>query len=555
MRYAFALALPALCLLAACRAPEPGAAAPARAPVANGVEAGSSELRIESDVRFLADDLLEGREAGTRGYQLASLYVAERMRALGLEPAGEGGTYFQRVPVLRAVRAEGGGELRIQRDGREVALRDGDDFLPALNYNSAEAQVSAPAVFVGQGVHAPSLQHDDFRDVDVRGKIAVLFGGAPARFDNTRRAFYSSQNEKLAELVRRGAVGAVFLATDEDEARRPWARAVANRAQPGMRLRGADGRGIDTFPELQVIAQVSAANAAAVLGRDPAPVFKAVKDGTLAPFELPGTLTLAARTDITADESRNVIGRLRASGGATAGEHVAFTAHLDHVGIGTPVDGDAIYNGALDNALGIGIMLEAARELAMQPQRPRRSMLFIALTAEEKGLLGAHWFVRNPTVPRESIVANINMDMPVLLVPTRDVVPIGIEHSTLRPLVELAARDVGVELSPDPSPEETVFVRSDQYAFVRAGIPAVYLKGGVQAVGDGDARAAEAAFRRDHYHQPGDDADQPIQYPDAARLARLNARIGRLVADKTERPRWNDGDFFGERFAPKSAGP
>ncbi|MFC0676420.1 M28 family metallopeptidase [Lysobacter korlensis] len=516
--------------------------------------AGTAAQRIEADVRFLADDLLEGREAGTRGYQLASLYVAERMRAIGLEPGGEDGSYFQRVPLLRAQRLADGGELRIERDGAVRTLRFREDFLPALNYNAADARITAPAVFVGQGVNAPSPKHDDFRGVDLSGKIAVLFAGAPAKFDNDRRAFYSSTREKLAELVRRGAVGAVFVATDEDEKRRPWARGAADWDQPGMRLRGPDGRGIDTFPQLRVVTNVNAASAAALLGRDPAPLFKAVNDGTLAPFELPGTLTLAARTQITADESRNVVGRLPGSHRTLAAEHVAFTAHLDHVGIGTPVDGDAIYNGALDNALGIGIMLEAARELAARPVSPRRSSLFIALTAEEKGLLGAEWFASHPTVPRESIVANVNMDMPILLTPTTDVIPIGIEHSTLQPIVERAAREVGVELSPDPFPEQVVFVRSDQYAFIRAGIPAVYLDGGMEATQRGiDGKAALQGFLDEHYHEPSDEADQPIQYRDAARLARLNARIGELIGNGAQRPRWNAGDFFGERFAPKSA--
>lgn len=509
---------------------------------------GTAAQRIEADVRFLADDLLEGREAGTRGFQLASLYVAERMRAIGLQPAGDDGTYFQRVPLLRAVR-EPGGELRIERDGASRALRFGDDFLPALNYNAADARVTAPAVFVGQGVHAPALGHDDFRGIDVTGRIAVLLAGAPGTFDNDRRAFYSSTREKLAELARRGAVGALFLATDEDEARRPWARSAAQWDRPGMRLRGADGRGIDTFPQLQVVASVSAANARALLGRNPTPVFKAAKAGTPAPFALPGTLTLAARTRIEHAESRNVVGRLPGSVATLAKEHVAFTAHLDHVGIGTPVNGDAIYNGALDNALGVGIMLEAAREIAAGEAAPGRSSVFIALTAEEKGLLGAEWFATNPTVPRGSIVANVNMDMPVLLAPTADVIPIGVEHSSLQPIVERAAREVGVRLSPDPFPEEVVFVRSDQYAFIRAGIPAVYLDGGIESTRDGvDGIAALKGFLDDHYHEPSDDASQPIQYGDAARLARLNARIGMLIGNEATRPQWNAGDFFGERF-------
>jgi hypothetical protein len=518
-----------------------------RAPAAAAPDAALDARRIEADVRVLADDLFEGREAGTRGYALASLYVAQRMHAIGLEPAGDDGTWYQRVPLLRATRLENGGEAIVERDGARTPLRFLEDFLPALNFNDADARVSAPMVFVGQAVHAPELGHDDFRGVDLRGRIAVMFYGAPAKFDHDRRAYYSSTRDKFAELVRRGAVGVLFVSTPEEEKRRPWARDVANWSRPGMRLRGEDGRGLDTFPQLQVVGFANVAHTARILGRDPAPVYKALEAGTLEPFALPGTFTLSARTRTEPAESRNVVGRLRGSDMALRDEHVAFTAHLDHVGVGAPVNGDAIYNGALDNALGVAVMLETAQQLATRAPAPKRSLLFIALTAEEKGLLGADWFMRQPTVPGESIVANVNMDMPVLLASTRDVMPIGLEHSTLKPLVEQAAKEVGVGLSADPFPEEVVFVRSDQYAFIRAGIPAVYLSGGIDAH-EGDGKRMLEGFLAEHYHQPGDDADQPIQYADAARLARLNATIGARIANAAERPRWNEGDFFGERF-------
>lgn len=563
---AFLLLLATACERAPIALPQPAAPEEATTPAAD-----AGARRIEADLRFLADDLLEGREAGTRGYALASLYVAERFRAIGLQPAGEDGSYFQAVPMLQATREEEGARFVIARDGERTALRFREQFLPSLDFNVAEFSLEAPAVFVGQAVHAPELQHDDFAGLDLEGRIAVLFPGAPARFDNDQRAFHSSMREKLRALVARGAIGAVVAYTAEDEARRPWARASEGWNKPGMRLRGADGRGIDTFPELQGGASVSAAAADALFagsGHTAAQLFQAAQAGTLKGFDLPGTLSIAGRTTIVPVESRNVVGRLPGGDGALGREHVAYTAHLDHVGIGAPVDGDAIYNGALDNALGVAVMLEAARTLAAERQPPKRSALFVALTAEEKGLLGAEWFVRHPTVPRVSLVANLNMDMPVLLAPSTDVVPIGVEHSSLQPLVEQAAKDVGVTLSPDPFPEEVVFVRSDQYAFIRAGIPAVYLDGGVRGVQPAGAQPAPGAppptaatdpklalreFLRNCYHQPCDDASQPIRYADAARLARLNARIGVLVGNVAERPSWKPGDFFGERFGKPEA--
>ena len=536
--------------LVACQKSAPPA--PASAPVKETYDASASAdaRRIEADVRFLADDLLEGREAGTRGYDLASLYVAQRFRAIGLAPAGDDGGWFQRVPMLRGVLQADGNAFAIVRDGREQALAFRDGFLSGINFNEAQAAVDAPAVFVGQGVYAPELGHDDFAGVDVKGKIAVMFNGAPAKFDNDRRAFYSSRRTKAEELVRRGAVGLVVVQTDDEEKQSPWTRTAANWNRPGMRLRGEDGKGIDTWPQLRVTATVSAANADAVLtagGRGAKQLFQDLRDGKLRAFDLPGTLRLASHTAITPVDSRNVVARLEGSDATLKNEHVVFSAHLDHVGIGAEVKGDAIYNGALDNALGIAVMLEAANRLAHEATPTKRSLLFVAVTAEEKGLLGAEWFARNPTVPVDSLVANVNMDMPMLLAPTSDVVPIGLEHSTLQPIVQQAAKEIGVSLSKDPAPEEVVFVRSDQYAFIRAGVPAVYLDGGYTGV-DGDAKAVQDAFLRERYHQPGDDLTQPIQWNDAARLAKLNARIGRLIADAPQRPQWNAGDFFGEKF-------
>ena len=542
----FAAALVCLLALTACQ----------RAPDAPGVgydeSAAADARRIEADVRYLADDLLEGRETGSRGYDLAALYVAQRLRAMGLRPAGENGGYTQRVPLLRAQRLAEGNELVIERKGATTALRFRDQFLPLLNFDRPQARVEAPAVFVAQAVHAPELGHDDFAGLDLRGKIAVLFGGAPARFAPDQRAFYSSTDEKLRALAQRGAVGAVFVATTGDEQTYPWARSAEDWQRPGMRLRGADGRALDSTPQLQVVARVSTAVADVLLagnGHTAAELYRATDAGRLRGFELPGRIVLAARNSIAPLESRNVVARLPGSGRALADEHVVFSAHLDHVGLGPPVDGDAIYNGAVDNALGVAVMLEAARKLAAAPSAPRRSMLFVAVTGEEKGLLGAQWFAQHPTVPGAALVANLNLDMPMLLAPTRDVVPIGIEHSSLAPLLRQAARDVGVKLSADPAPEQSLFVRSDQYAFIRAGVPAVYLNGGIEGAGLGDdPRAAQREYLRLRYHQPSDDVRQAIQYADAARLARLNARLGRLIGDASQRPAWNSGDFFGRRF-------
>lgn len=550
------LALALAAGLPGCHRAADGATAPAAS--APAPDTRTAEGRIEQDVRTLAADDMEGREAGTRGYDKAADYVAGRMQAIGLAPAGDGGGWFQDVPLLRAVRVQDGARLAVVHPDRTVALRFRDQFLPAPNYDDPQAQVEAPAIFVGYGVHAPALQHDDFAGLDVRGKVAVLFNGAPERFDHDRRAYYSATRNKLAALAERGAVGAVFVNTARDEARSPWQRSADAWRKPGMRLRGADGKGLNTFPQLKVVANVPATAADLLFdgsGKLSSELFAQADAGQLKGFALPVTLSLAARTQVAPVQSRNVVGRIAGSDAALAAEHVVYTAHLDHVGIGTPVGGDAIYNGALDNALGVAILLESARELAQAQPRPRRSLVFVAVTAEEKGLLGSEWFAAHPSV-EGPLVANLNLDMPVLLAPSTDVVPIGVEHSTLKGVLDTAAKDIGVALSPDPFPEEVVFVRSDQYPFIRAGIPAVYLVGGVvSADGKRQPKLANQKFMREHYHQPSDEATLPIAYGDAARLARLNARIGRLVGDAAQRPAWKAGDFFGETFGEAAGAP
>lgn len=542
-----------LALLAGCGRDEeagPAGEAPA-AGTAAAQDWSERARRIEADVAFLADDLLEGRAAGTRGYDLAALYVANRFRAIGLEPAGDDGSYLQAVPLLEGTRVREGASFSVQRDDGRLVFEFQDDFLPGVNYNAATHAVTAPMVFVGQAVHAPELEHDDFEGVDVAGKIAVYFSGAPADFPNTQRAFHASGRQKMAALAERGAIGAVQIGNPVDEAKYPWARGARNWAMPGMRLLGADGQPVDSWPQLRATASLGVHAARRLFEgaeMDADEVFERREAGTLEAFDLPGQASLAGATALEKITSHNVVARLPGGDAALAEENIVYTAHLDHVGHGAEVDGDAIYNGAFDNALGTAVMLEAATELVQGPA-PKRSLVFVALTAEERGLLGAEHFVANPSVPG-TLVANINMDMPVFLADVTDVVPIGIEHSTLEADVQAAAEGLGIGLTPDPKPEEVVFVRSDQYAFVRQGIPAVYLDAGIKARSpDVDALALYEDFLTGHYHQPSDETDLPIHYPSAARLSALNAAIGRRVGDATERPRWKDGDFFGRTFA------
>lgn len=513
----------------------------------------ASARRIEADVRFLADDLLEGREAGTRGFELAAQYVASRYREMGLEPAGGDGTYLQAVPMLRGVRRPEGARFAIDRDGVTTELKFREDFLPSLTYDPPECSVTAPMVFVGQGVHAPEFGHDDYAGVDVRGKVAVLLSNAPARFPNDQRAYYSSSLHKSSELVRRGAVGVVSLSDPVAEDQRSWELGTANWERSGMRALDAQGKPLHTYPAIACSATVPVAQAGLLFAGssyDAAGVYAMLERGELRAFELVGTVTLASRTQLERVTSHNVVGRLlprgRAASGPLAGEHVVLTAHLDHVGIGAPVEGDSIYNGAQDNAVGVATMLEAGRLLAAEGRRLRRSVVLVATTAEEKGLLGAEYYATYPTVPRESIVANVNLDMPLHIAPVSDAIPYGLEHSTLDSVARRAVTAAGLTLTPDPMPEEVFFIRSDQYPFIRAGIPAVYLGAGIRFTDGTDGAAAQRQWMHDHYHLPSDDAGQPIDWVGAAQLAVVNKNIALAISTQPQRPAWKPGDFFGE---------
>ena len=511
-----------------------------------------SASRIEADVRFLADDLLEGREAGTRGYDLAALYVATQYRLMGLQPGGEDGSYFQTVPLIRGTRLREDARLAVSRSGTTIDFAFQQDFTPSQTYDSATCEVrSAPMVFVAQAVHAPELQHDDFAGVDLRGKVAVVLANAPARFPNNQRAFYADWDEKAQELERRGAIGAIRLSDPVRESERAWDVDAAAWQRPGMRVLGADGRAIDSHPGLKCVARLRASRADAIFAGSPHgadAVFEMLAHGSLRPFDLTGTVTMASRTRLERVTSRNVVAKAAGRDRALASEYVLLTAHLDHLGIGHPRNGDQIYNGAQDNAVGVAAMLEAGRLLLRNASTLKRSVLLVATTAEEKGLLGGRYFAAHPTVPIESIVANVNIDGPIVRAAVSDVIAFGIEHSTLDAIAREAVRKVGLEITPDPRPEGVAFIVSDQYPLVRAGVPALFIVAGIRRKDGSDGLKAFLDFFRDVYHLPNDDLHQPIDWQGAAKIAVVDYNIVHAVATQKERPAWKRGDFFGDKF-------
>jgi len=513
----------------------------------------ASSDRIRAHVEFLASDLLQGREAGSPGYDLAANYVASQFAQLGLKPAGDGGTYLQRVPLVAFRPADKGAYVIRGKDGSATPLVFGEDVLIGRNAGPRDHRLTAPVVFAGFGVVAPERKRDDYKGLDVKGKIVAVLNGAPASFQTEERAFYGNAHTKRVAAQKAGAVGVIFLTTPKDEVRRPFADGARTWQAWSMSWKTPDGSIHDPAPGAPGFASLSVKGAEKLFAgarKTYAEVTAAAEDAKADPprFALPVSLDVTLKAETKAIESSNVAGLIEGSDPKLKDEVVVLSAHLDHIGITPPVNGDPINNGALDNAGGIATTLEAARAFVESGQRPRRSVLFLAVTAEEKGLLGAQYYAQNPTVTGV-MVANVNLDMPILTYDFLDVVAFGAERSTLGPAVRRAAERTGVALSPDPLPEEGLFTRSDHFRFVEVGVPSTFLMTGFQNGGEAKFRG----YLRDCYHKPCDDLSQGIDYAAGAKFAKINYEIARELADADERPRWNKGDFFGVRFAPAAA--
>jgi len=521
----------------------------------NTALAGISRDNIQSHLDYLAADEREGRLAGSPGYDDAAQYVAEQFAAIGLEPAGTDG-WMQPVPfITRMLDVENSGVTLHKSDG-DVDLEYAKNLIIYADKLREQNEIRAEVVFAGFGVHAPELGYSDFDDVDVNGKIVATFTKAPSTFPSTERAHFASGRTKAAELVNRGAIGQITLMSRLLEEMDPWEDWLPNlNKRPGLSWIDAGGDVADFHPELQGGAMFN--RQAAEFLFDGAPIsfedaLDAAEQNSPLPRALGVEVTMTRSSTHERIASANVIGMLRGSDPELADEYVVYSTHLDHLGIGSPVDGDNIYNGFYDNAFGVAMTIEIARALASLPVEPRRSILFVAVTAEESGLLGSDYFAQNPTVPKSSLVANVNIDMPMMLFALDTIVGYGSEHSSLEALTATEAIKEGFEITPDPYPDEVYFIRSDQYSFVRQGIPAVYFAEGIGSSDPTiDGRAVQMDFEKNHYHKPSDDLSQPVDWDTTLRFSRAGARIGFRIAMNDERPGWNEGDFFGEKFGQK----
>ncbi len=523
----------------------------AAAQPAGAVAAAASAANVKAHITFLASDLLQGREAGSVGFDIAANYVASQFAQLGLKPAGANGTYFQPVPLLATRPADEGRFVLRGADGARTPLVFGEDVIVGRPVGPAERRVSAPLVFVGYGIVAPEHRRDDYKGLNVKGKIVVVLQGAPSGFQTEERAYHANGRTKRALAAAHGAVGVVSLYLPADEKRRPFAAGKRTWQSWAMTWRGPDGTPSDVAPETPQLASISLKGAEKLFAGARVPFAKvaeaaALPKGDPPRFALGTSLEAELRTESRQIESANVAGLIEGSDPKLKGEVVVLSAHLDHIGVTPPVNGDGINNGALDNAAGVATTLEVARSFMTSGRPPRRSILFLTVTGEEKGLLGAEYFARNPTVPKGDIVANVDLDMPILFYDFTDVIAFGSDRSGMGPAVRRAAERMGVVLSPDPMPEEGLFTRSDHYRFVEVGIPAVFLMTGFQNGGEAKFRG----FLAGCYHRPCDDLSQPIDYAVGAKFAALNYEITRELADAPARPLWNKGDFFGMKYAP-----
>lgn len=492
-------------------------------------------------IQYLADDKLEGRGTGTEGFAKAATYVADQFEKAGLQPAGVNG-YVQPVEFNVLQLDEEHSSIEIARDGKSEALKFAEEgyLLPTPNAEPVNAQ----AVFVGYGMKIPDEKIDDFAGLDLKGKIAVYVTGGPKSVPTSVKAHYQSGEERRQNLAAAGAVGAVVIPNPQAQ-EVPWSRSAGARFSQRMELNSA--RGGAAAPKFAMVLNPEHAEKFfAGSGRTFAEILGLLGSEQPLP-RFPLAITIRATTGVKRSTARseNIVGLLPGSDLKLKNEYVVISAHLDHLGIGEAVDGDKIYNGAMDDASGVASVIEVAKAMHGAGAKPKRSVIFLAVTAEEKGLLGSQAFAANPTV-KGAIVADLNMDMYLPLFPLKFLEVQGLGESTLGDDVTFVAKEAGVAVQADKQPDHVRFIRSDQYSFIKKGVPSLAFKFG-WLPGTPEEKLFNDWYK-DRYHGVKDDLAQPV---DAAAAAQFDTILGRLalrVADADSRPSWKSDSFF-KRFA------
>ncbi len=503
---------------------------------------------IRAHVRFLASDLLEGRGPGSRGDRLGQEYIAAQLEALGIQPGAPGGGWYQKVPLI-GITSQVPDTLTLTAKSRSLTLKRSDDFIATSGTQNPTARLDdAELVFVGYGIVAPEHRWDDFKDADVKGKVLVVMNNDPesdpALFAGKARLRYGRWDYKYEQAAKKGAAGVVIIHTTPSAAY-PWQ--VVQTSWSGERFVLPD----DGSPRLELqgwATEEASRRIAALGGKDLDALRKSAESRKFRPVPLGVRLSLAMANTIEKTTSANVIGVIAGGGPKLTKEAVVYTAHHDHLGVKTgakPGD-DAIYNGALDNASGVGAVLAIAAAFADLPKPAARSVYFAFVAAEEQGLLGSEYLAKHPPVPAGRIAANINIDGAAIWGKTRDISAIGLGKSSLdRDILALAAAQ-GRTVKPDEFPDRGSFYRSDQFNFARIGVPAAYLKSGTEVIGKpaGWGREQIDLYTRTDYHQPSDQYRDSWDLSGAVEDAQLCFSLGVAVANAPTLPEWNKGDEF-----------
>jgi Zn-dependent M28 family amino/carboxypeptidase len=503
---------------------------------------------IRSHVRFLADDLLEGRGPGSRGDKLAQVYIATRMEALGLEPAAPGGGWYQPVDLM-GVTSRNPESIRFTKGTEGVDLRYRDDYIAFSGVQTPETRVQdAEVVFVGYGIAAPEYGWDDFKGADLKGKVLLVMNNDPeddpALFAGRTRLYYGRWTYKYEQAARMGAAGAIIIHT-EPSAGYKWQVVQTSWSGEQFSLPHEGG------PQLPVQAwatEESSRKIATLGGHDLDALRRAAQKKDFRPVPLGIRVSIALQNEVKKTQSANVIGRLPGRDPALAKEAVLYTAHHDHLGRkgGGAPGADVIYNGALDNASGIGLMLAIAKAMAVLEPAPRRTVLFAAVAAEEQGLLGSQYLAAHPPIPAGRLAANINIDGANIWGRTSDLTMVGFGKSDLDEWVKGLAALQGRTVVPDQFPDKGYFYRSDQFNLAKIGVPAAYFDAGTKVIGkpEGWGKEQQEKFEATDYHQPSDELRPGWEWSGAVQDAELLFYLGVKVANATALPAWKPGDEF-----------
>ncbi len=495
-------------------------------------------------IKVLADDKMEGRDTGSRGEHAAQEYAVEQLKKAGLEPAGING-FYQPVRFVSRQIDEKACSLTLVRNGQREPLVLGDDALIGTRIIPAP-EVKAPLFFVGYGLKVPEKNYDDFAGLDVKGKLVVIFSGSPADIPGPLAAHYQTLLERWKVLRAAGAVGIVSL-INPASMDIPWSRISINRTHATMDL---DYPEFDETSGAQLSVTVNPASAEkffAGSGHTFAEIAELGKDRKPLPH-FPLAVSLEAKTKLETQkvESANLVAKLPGSDPKLKDEYVVLSAHIDHVGIGAPINGDNIYNGAMDDGSGSALLIDEAAIFKKNPEKLRRSILLVFVTAEEKGLLGSKYFAAHPTVPPKSLVADVNVDMFLPIVPLKVMRVLGLDDSDLGDRVREISQSQGVKVQPDPEPLRNLFVRSDQYNFIRHGVPSI-----IMSVGSEPGSPEQKIFKdwlTNRYHAPSDDLNQPVDFDAAAKYEEIVRSLLIDIANDDHRPQWKPDSFF-RRYA------